>query len=478
MAKNIKRNYIYNLFYQILSIVTPLITTPYLSRVLGADGIGTVSYVESIVSYFTLFATMGITIHGQREISYVQDSIEQRSITFWNTKLFSLCTSAVALVLYVIFSLQQGNPQIYIVFSLAILSVAADVTWFFQGMEEFGKIVLRNVIFKIINIAYVFIVIRSAEDVLLYAFGHVCFTFLSHVLLWGNIPQYIQKIHIKDLHPFKDAKVVLSLFVPTIAIQIYTVLDKTMIGIITQNAFENGYYEQALKVTRMVLSVVTALGAVMIPRIGYHFERSETEKVKHLMLISYRFVWFLGIPMCLGLIGIANNFAPWFFGPDYEKIPTLLSILALLILAIGISNVTGMQYLVPTKRQKFLSMSVILGALTNFTLNMFLIKTYGAVGAAVASVAAEIVVAASQLFFVRKEISTALILKQSVPYGIAGIVMFISILFLRNALVPSIINTAVLIGCGAVIYSTMLIVLRDEFFASNVKKMGSKFIRK
>lgn len=146
-------------------------------------------------------------------------------------------------------------------------------------------------------------------------------------------------------------KIIISLFIPTIAIQIYTVLDKTMIGVITQDSFENGYYELAIKISKMVMAVVTALGTVMIPRIGYHFEQGETQRIRSLMYRGYRFVWFLGVPLCLGMIMVCGNFVPWFFGEGYEQVVPLLQILSFLILAIGINNVTGMQYMIPTKRQ-------------------------------------------------------------------------------------------------------------------------------
>ena len=161
--KSIKKNYIFNLSYQILLLITPLITTPYVSRILGADGIGTVSYAESIVSYFVLFATMGITTYGQREISYVQQSVEKRSAVFWNTKILEFVTSGIMLIVYLIFALFQKNALIYIILSCNIIAVFFDISWFFQGLEEFGKIVLRNVIFKFINIAYIFTVVRTKD---------------------------------------------------------------------------------------------------------------------------------------------------------------------------------------------------------------------------------------------------------------------------------------------------------------------------
>jgi O-antigen/teichoic acid export membrane protein len=472
--KSIKKNYIYNLSYQILLLLTPLITTPYISRVLGANGIGQVSYTESIASYFVLFAALGITTYGQREISYVQDDRKQRSNIFWNTKILEFFTAAVSILMYIVFSFAQENKALFLIFTFNILAVFADITWLFQGMEEFGKIVFRNIIFKIISIVYIFAVIKEADDVLLYAIGLCVFTFLSNLSLWAYLPRHIDRVKYRDIHPFKELPIVISLFVPTIAISIYTVLDKTMIGLITKSTFENGYYEQALKISRMVLTIVTALGTVMIPRICYHFEKGETNEVNRLMYRGYRFVWFLGIPLCLGLIAISDNFVPWFFGSGYNKVSDLLKILSFLILAIGINNVTGMQYLIPTKKQNLFTLTVVIGAVINFGMNLLFIRCFQSAGAAIASVTAEIVIAIIQLFIVRKELNPIIVLNQGINYFVAGVGMFVALLLLGRLMTSSIVNTIVLIVIGGIIYFTILLLLKDEFFISNIYKVLRK----
>lgn len=472
--KSIKKNYIYNLCYQILTMIAPFITTPYISRVLGANGIGTVSYIDSITSYFVLFATLGITTYGQREISYVQDNKEKKTEVFWNTKFLQFSTALIALFFFLVFTLFQENKNLYIIFSLNIIAVFADITWLFQGMEEFGKIVFRNTVFKIINIIYVFMLIKSNSDVWLYALGICIFTLLSNLSLWFYLPRYIGKPNLKRLHPYKEFSIVLSLFIPTIAMQVYTVLDKTMIGVITKNTFENGYYEQALKISRMILAVVTALGTVMIPRIGFYFEKKDVEEVRRLMYRGYRFVWFLGIPLCFGLIMVSSNFVPWFYGGGFDKVADLLKILAFLILAIGINNVTGMQYLIPTKRQNTFTFTVIIGACVNFIMNFILIKYFQSVGAAIASVTAETIITIVQLFIVRKELNPVKILKEGNNYYIAGVLMTSMLFFAGREFTPSIIHTTLLVVIGAIAYLGILYILKDEFLLSNTEKILQK----
>jgi len=462
----------------VLLIVAPLITTPYLSRVLGADGIGEVSFAESISSYFVLFATLGITTYGQREISYVQENPEERTRRFWNTKALEVITSIIMLAIYIPFSLLQDNKALYIILALNLFAVIADVTWFFQGMEEFGKIVLRNFAFKMLFIIYIFVVVKTRDDLVWYVFGIGATAFLSNLSLWVYLPRYVERPKWKDLKPFNNIRTVLMLFVPTIAIQVYTVLDKTMIGVITKNSYENGYYEQAIKISKLVLVAVTALGTVMIPRIGHHFGRGEMTIVKDLMYKSYRFVWFLGIPLCLGLIGTASNFVPWFFGAGFDQVIPLLHILSFLIIIIGISNVTGMQYLIPTQREKLFTRTVVAGAVVNFILNLVLIRLYLSTGAAIASVTAETVIAAIQLYMVRGELSVRRIVASCRYYLIAGIFMLLLLTWMGKVLSPSIIHSFEMVIAGGAVYFAALLLLKDEFLLEYVNIIKCKLQRR
>lgn len=476
--KSIRKNYILNAGYQVLLLIVPLILAPYLSRVLEPDGVGAASFVESVVAYFTLFATMGISTYGQREISYVQEDRDKRSQVFWNTKILGFCTSAVAIAVYVIFALlQKKNATLYLIFTLNLVAVFFDITWFFQGLEEFGKTVTRNAICRVLQVIYAFTFVKTKEDLPLYILGLGLFTALGNLSLWAYLPKYVNKVPLRELKPFRDIKVVWSLFIPTIAVQIYTVLDKTMIGLITGSSFENGYYEQAIKISRMLLAVVTALGTVMVPRIGYHFGKNETGEIQRLMYRGYRFVWFLGVPLCFGLIMVSGNFVPWFFGPGYDRVVPLLGILSLLILAIGINNVTGIQYLIPTKRQNIFTYTVIIGAGVNFCLNLVLIHFIRSIGAAIASVAAETLIAVVQLIIVRKELSPLRVLKEGVHYFIAGAVMALALWPLTARLTPSMLNTAAFVAVGAVVYFAALFIERDEFFLSNVRKVLGRLRR-
>lgn len=388
---------------------------------------------------------------------------------FWETKLLSLLSTFVCIIVYCCFIIfQRENRVIYLILGINILNVAFDVTWFFQGMEEFKKIVIRNIIIKIIDVAFIFLFVKNKSDLPIYVFGIVFFLCIGNISLWGYLTRYIEKPVFCELKPFRNIKIIWSLFIPTIAIQIYTVLDKTMIGLLVEGSFENGYYEQAMKISRMALTLVTALGSVMIPRIGYHFGKGDKEKIEFYMYRGYSFVWFLGIPLCFGLIGISNNFVPWFFGPGYEKVASLLKISSFLIIAIGINNVTGMQYLIPTKRQNVFTFTVLIGAVTNFILNLFLIRYYKSYGAVIGSVIAETVIALVQLYIVKDELNFINILCLGRKNAIAGISMGIYLFVLRVYIPSRPLWTIILIVTGAILYILLLVVLKDSFFINNV----------
>ncbi len=479
MTKNIKTNYIYNASYQVLVILLPIILTPYLSRVLGAEGIGTYSFIESVASYFVLTAVLGTMLYGQREIAIRSRDKKEVSRAFWNifslrvlTTLFCVGTYGVLIWLYV------DNKLLYLIMGINIISVAFDITWFFQGMEEFSKIVWRNIFFKILNVVYIFSFVKEADDLWIYMCGMVGFLLISNISLFGYLPRYIEKVAFKELRPFNDFRQIILLFIPTLAIQVYAVLDKTMIGLMTTSALENGYYEQAIKISKITLTLVTSLGVVVAPRVALYYSQKKKAEIEKLIYDSYRFVWFLGIPLCFGIIGISDNMVPWFFGPGYEKVAVLLKIVSFLIIAIGISNVTGIQYLIPTMRQNVLTKSVCIGAIVNLCINMLLIPRYYSIGAAVASVIAEIVVTVVQLLYVRGEFSVRIILKLSGHYIFAGSIMLVVLRYINISMEASIVNTGIMCVVGAVLYFLCLLVIRDDVLLENMKRVRNKISRK
>lgn len=464
MKKSIAKNYVYNLIYQMLTIFLPLVTTPYLSRVLGAESIGIYGYTISIVTYFILFGTLGVSMYGQREIAYVQDNKKERSKTFYEIIIIRTITLSISMILFYLIYGRSGEYALYYqILIVQILANVFDISWLFQGIEEFDKTVVRNLIVKLLSLVLIFTIIRTTADLWKYFAIYVGAELIGNISLWLYLPKYIEKINIKELQFKKHIKPIMSLFVPQIAVQIYTVLDKTMIGLITNDMTEVGYYEQAQKVVKACLTVVSALQIVMNSRVANAYARGDKEEVKECLRKSFDFVWFLAIPMMFGIIAIASKFVPWYYGEGFDGVTPILITTAPILIAIGLNGITGTQYLVQIGKQKVYTISVTIGAIVNVIFNTILISFFGGVGAAIASVIAETTILGIQLKYFKDQFMLRDILKLGVKCIISGIVMFIIISIITYYMKVSIINTCIQIAVGGIVYIVMLILLKYKF---------------
>ena len=477
-SKSVTKNYIYNLIYQILLIIIPIITTPYVSRVLGADGVGKFSFYNSIASYFVIFASLGFGYYAQREIAKYQDNKKKQSEIFWEIIIVRFVSVSTALIVYfaaiVLGVFKEEYTLLMIILSINILAVAFDISFLFAGNEDFSKTVLTNTVVRILNVIAIFVFVKDRNDLWKYVLITVLTVLTANASLSVYAKNFLCKIEIKSLRPIRHIKPAVILFLPTIAVSVYAYLDKTMIGVITGSDFENGFYEQAEKIVKMVMTVVTSLGTVMIPRNANAFERKDMEAIRRNIYRSVRFVLFLGIPMMIGLIAVSDNMVPWFLGDGYYKSANIMKILSVLILAIGLSNVFGLQYLIPAGEDKKFTISVTCGAITNFLLNLVLIRLFKSYGAAIATIVAEIAVAVIMFCFIRKNISLREILKSSIKYLISGIIMFVPCFMLGRILAPSIINTFIIVFTGVVVYLICLILLKDGFFFEIANRLTSR----
>lgn len=476
---SIKRNYIYNLSYQILTLLLPLITTPYISRVLGVDNIGVYSFTSSIVNYFILLATFGINLYGQREIAFNREDIEKKSEVFWNLILLRLVCVIISFTIYIIVILVWGQYKLlFLIQSLSIITCLFDVTWFCQGEENFGIIVLRNIIFRVFSIILLFVFVRKANDLWKYVFLTVLSGLISSVSLILYVSKRVMGGHISCLHPFYYLKPVFLLFIPQIAIEIYTVLDKSMIGFITASAYENGCYEQAQKISKMLLMVITSLGTVVVPRMSALWAKKDLENIKLTLVRSFKFMFAVSLPMQFGLICISDYFVPFFFGDGYEKVVPLLRIFTGLFLTIGISNIIGLQYLIPIKKEDVFTITVTIGAVSNFVLNIILIPKFGSVGGAIASVMAEGIIAGVQLIYARKIINVGFIFMNSWKIFTSAFIMALVIYsFKYFTNFNETLKMIIIIVTGVGVYATMLILLREELFYSILIQIKAKIFR-
>jgi O-antigen/teichoic acid export membrane protein len=474
-------------------IIVPLVVTPYISRVLLPEGVGKYSFSFSIITYFTIFGALGFGFYAQREIAKHQNDIEAQSRVFWEINICRLIPIIISLTTNIIICLSglyKEYTSLMWIFNFNIIALIFDIVFYFQGNENFLKLVLRNVIIKSLSIILIFVFVKKPEDLWKYALINALLVLVSNLSLFIGIHKYIVKVNFKSLRPFRHLPGTLRLFIPTIATSIYTVLDRTLVGLLIRDTYtiiengnevvkkvsdlENGYYEQSEKIIKMSLTIITALGSVMIPRNSNEFSLGNIEKVKENIYKTSKIVWLIGIPMTLGFICVSANMVPWFFGDGYDKCIILMQIFSPLILIIGFSNVFGLQYMVPKGEDRNFSVALIIGAFINLILNCILIPFYWSIGAAIASIIAELCVTLIMGMMIKKDISMVKILLSSWKYLIAGIIMSIPCWLLNSYLTSSIINTILIVVTGVLLYVIVLLILKEEIIISTIKKFISK----
>lgn len=474
--KSITKNYLYNMFYQILTIIVPLITTPYLSRVLGAENIGIYSYTLSITTYFILLGTLGISLYGQREIAYFQNDVRKRSKTFFEIIIMRFITIGIStLIFFATFCLKGEYIIYYRILLLELVAYGIDISFYFQGMEEFKKTVLRNSIIKLLSVIFIFILVKEQSDLVWYFLIYVISTFLGNISLWFYLPKYVQKVEFRELNIIRHLKPTIELFIPQVAVQIYTVLDKTMIGTIIQDKAEVGFYEQAQKIVKLVLTIATSLGTVMAPRIANIYSTGNKSKIKEHLINSYKFVLLLVFPLMFGTISVSSKFVPVFYGNGYEKVICLINVISPIMLAIGLSNVSGAQFLIPTKQQNKYTKSVIAGAIINFVLNIILIRYLKSVGASIATVIAEFVITIIQLKVIKDIIKFGELLKIGKRYLGASIVMMCISCILGIVIKNNMTAIIAQIFVSAFVYFAILYIIKDEMVCKGINYIKNKF---
>lgn len=475
------KNYIYNLIYQILVIILPLITIPYLSRVLGAENIGIYGYTVSIVTYFTLIGALGIAKYGQREIAYVQDDGKKRSEVFWELNIIRFVSVLIStIIFYIVFCLNNQYKIYYRILTLELIAVIFDISWFFQGIEEFKKVVIKNSIVKLLSLICIFLFVKKSEDLIIYVLIYVFSILIGNLSFWINLNKYLTKINIKELRFKRHIKPMISLFFPQIATSIYTVLDKTMLGTFSNNISEVGYYEQSQKIIKVALTFVTTLSFVMLPRISNKYANGDISKINKYMKDSFCFDWFLGVPITIGIMAIAPEFVPWFFGKGYERIIYLLIYSSPIIIFISLSTTIGTQYLVSIEKQNIQTVAVLIGASINVILNCLLINKFNSYGAIIATVVAEFIIAIIEIIYVllKKELKIIDIFVDSYKNLIAGMIMYIAVRYVAKYIKISILGTLIQVLIGAIAYIVVLIISKSHFIYFIFSKIKERITHK
>ena len=460
------KNYLYNLSYQILTIILPIITVPYVTRIFTSEDLGNYGFYNSIVSYFSLFAMLGIGIYGTKQIAAARDV----SSTFWNIYAIQLTASILALFVYVItlVSIPKMSGMVPIILGIVLLTKMIDISWLFTGKEDFKKITLRNTMVKVAGVISIFTFIKSSEDLYLYIFLIVIFDFLGQFVMWIPAKKFIKrpsfdtKIIKKNLYP------IVLLFLPQVAISLYVVLDRTLLGLLGSYS-DVGIYEQGQKLTSILLTVVSSLGAVMLPRVANLLSERKEKEAQNMVRFSFILYNLIIFPMIFGLIAINEVFVKLFLGQNFQDVKYVLYIIVFNIMFIGWTNILGYQVLVVRNKNKEFMLSTTIPAFVSVAVNIAVIPFFGYIGASITSVVVEILVFAIQWYYSRNIINKNLLFNKDLAKIIcSSLVMFGAVMLCKMTLgFDGIVGLVIYLAVGGISYLGMLFLLKTV----NIREM-------
>ena len=453
------KNYLYNLSYQLLTIILPIITVPYVTRIFTSEALGNYVFYNSIVSYFSLFAMLGIGVYGTKQIAAASDA----NSTFWNIYVIQLIASILALSVYVIsvFSIPQMGGVIPLMVGVVLFERMFDISWLFSGKEDFKKITLRNTVVRLVGVICIFIFIKSSDDLYLYIFLIVTINFLGQLVMWIPAKKFIKrpsfntKIMKKNLHP------IVLLFLPQVAMSLYVVLDRTLLGLLGSYS-DVGIYEQGQKLTSILITVVTSLGVVMLPRVANLLSERREEEVQNMVKFSFILYNLIIFPMIFGLIAVNEVFVKLFLGQNFQDVKYVLYIIVFNLMFIGWTNILGYQVLVVRNKNKEFMLSTTIPAFVSVAVNIVVIPFFGYIGASITSVVVEILVFAIQWYYSRNIINKNLLFnKDLVKIILSSLVMFGAVMTCKMTLgLDGIVGFVIYLAVGGISYLGILFLLK------------------
>ncbi len=458
MDKKTIKNYAYNLAYQVLVLIAPLVTTPYVSRVLHSDGIGDYSYTFTIATAFSLFAALGVNSYGQREIAYRQDDLKARSKVFWELLVLRASVSAVVLVGYVVFSLTYGRLQAYLLAqTFVVAAVMLDISWFYQGMEDFRPIAVRNAFVKLVTIGFIFLFVKDEGDVWIYCLINALSMAVGNLFFFVGLRKRVVRVARRELNIRQHIPGTLQFFVPILAVQVYSSLDKIMLGALANDAVQNGYYEQVRKISNFIVTLVVSLNSVLYSRNAHLYSTGDKDGMRQSMRESFTVICMVMLPLVVGLYLASGNLVGWFLGPEYEPVVFLLQLSCPLIVLMCVGNFVGLQYLSPTGLQNRMTAAYVVAAAVDVVCNLALVPSMLAMGALCAAICAEFCSCGLQVWMLVRSEYRFRVLVDLVPY-VAGAAAMGVVLLGWQQVTPlgGAMQTVSEMGIGALTYAVVL----------------------
>ena len=422
----VKKNFAYQIVYRIITIISPLITSPILSRALGAEKLGLYSATLAFVSYFQLISMLGVENYGNRSIAAAQGDVEKQQRLFWNIYAVQVISSCLSILLYFVSFIFISKDRLLIttIQGLWLVGSLFNINWFFFGTEQFKLTVTRNIVVKLLTVFLIVCLVRKPDDVFLYAIIMAGDAVLSNIVIWPFLRKSIgfekpQKAEIE-----RHLKPILVLFVPILAMSVFHIMDKTMLDILGTET-DVGYYYSADKIINIPLSIITALGTVMLPRVSNEYSKRNFNSVNSMLQKSTELTMFMSCAVGLGIASIANEFVPWFFGEGFDPCIFLVYWFVVILFAKAIGDLIRTQYMIPSHMDRYYTIAVCIGACVNLVSNYILIKKYGALGAVLGTLFAEWAVTIYEIICTNKYIKFYKYILSDLIYVIPGLCMLL-----------------------------------------------------
>lgn len=481
-----KTNAILNAVYQVFLLIVPLVTTPYISRVLGPAQNGVYSNLYSFSQYFVLVATFGLLEYGTVQIAKNRDNPENKTKQFLSIYITKLILGGICSLLYILTSyLLYDRTTFYLslIFTILIINTAIDPLFYFQGEERFINICIKNIILKVLTMVFVFIFVKKPDDLYIYALILSLGCLVSTLVLIPSINfKEFTKVHLTFndfLDTFKNS---FAFFVPSLATTLFTYLNQTLIGEMGSNPDDSGYFAQTVRIVQILAVVAASLSTIMLSRISYLNTIHDEEQIQRKIKKTFQAFWVISAPLFFGVIVVASDFIPLFLGEDYEACIMLLYILSPVIFLSPLNGFYGNLYFRP-KNKIWTQTFIILGAaILNLIISVILIPYYGAIGTAIGRLIAEFCQLPFLIFFSRKYIKLKDLLLTSIKPLISGLIMFACVFLFKYygaSLVSSTgISVLIMVAIGVVVYGSLELLLKDEIVFENVKLVFNKIFKK
>ena len=476
MAQSVKVNYILNLINTGTQMLFPLITFPYVCRVIEADGIGQINFFQSIISYISLFTCLGIPMYAIREIARNRSDVVQMNRTAMEILLLHSMLTLVGYAIVAILCLTvpqiQVNIPLFLILSLTIFFTAIGCEWFYQGIEDFKYITIRGLIIKTVSVVLLFIFVKSKTDLLYYG----CYTVFG--VLGGNIFNFFrlrkyfhrENIIFSELHIKRHVKPVLKVFSFSVVTSIYLQLNTVLLGFL-KNALAVGYFAAATKVMQMLLTMSACLGSVMMPRASHLIAENKEDEFNRLIQKSYDFTLAIALPMTIGLIFCAPSLITALCGVKFEHSILPSQIIAPIILMVAISNVFGIQVLFPKGKINIVTLCCGIGAVADLILNLCLIPLFSYIGTSIAYLGAEVATTVSMYFIGRRYIPIIYFKKSHLTYALGCVVMAFALYGLSLLQLPTFTILLLQGCCGVLAYFIILCICKDEMLVQILSKI-------